>query len=151
MTLWTEICDLVGRNQVTRLADRLVTLTEEERAELGGRLPGLVKELRRVRAEEVRARHPDDFEEMASWEVGDLLDELAGALLRESGAAPPDHDPLDRRARGDPGRRRVRGRPPDDPLRPRVQAPSHPAHRSHVMTCDDLRTEIGNLGWPSRG
>ncbi|MDP9843036.1 hypothetical protein [Streptosporangium lutulentum] len=81
MTLWTEICDLVTRNQVTRLADRLVTLTEEERAELGGRLPGLVKELRRVRTEQVRAHHPDDFEEMASWEVGDLLDELAGALL----------------------------------------------------------------------
>ncbi|MGW0594335.1 DUF7824 domain-containing protein [Streptosporangium sp. NPDC002607] len=81
MTLWTEICDLVTRNQVTRLADRLVTLTEEERAELGGRLPGLVKELRRVRTEQVRAHHPDDFEEMASWEVGDLLDRLADALL----------------------------------------------------------------------
>ncbi|GAA2992015.1 hypothetical protein [Streptosporangium longisporum] len=81
MTLWTEICDLITRNQVTRLADRLVTLTEEERAELSGRLPGLVKELRRVHTEQVRARHPDDFEEMASWEVGDLLDRLAGALL----------------------------------------------------------------------
>ncbi|MGV9598629.1 DUF7824 domain-containing protein [Streptosporangium sandarakinum] len=81
MTLWAEICDLVTRNQVHRLADRLVALTEEERAELGGRLPGLVKELRRVRTEQVRARHPGDFEEMASWEVGDLLDELAGALL----------------------------------------------------------------------
>ncbi|WP_049562309.1 DUF6493 family protein [Nonomuraea sp. SBT364] len=81
MTLWTELCDLVARNQVTRLADRLVTLTEEERAELGGRLPGLVKELRRARTERVRAQHSDDFEEMASWEVGSLLDELAGALL----------------------------------------------------------------------
>lgn len=81
MTLWTEICDLVTRNQVTRLAARLVTLTEQERAELGGRLPGLLKELRRVRTERVRADHPDDFEELASWEVGDLLDELAGALL----------------------------------------------------------------------
>ncbi|MFF0312885.1 DUF6493 family protein [Streptosporangium sp. NPDC004379] len=81
MSLWTEICDLVARNQVHRLADRLVTLTEEERAELGGRLPGLVKELRRVRTEQVRAQRPGDFEEMASWEVGELLDELAGALL----------------------------------------------------------------------
>ncbi|MFC7110968.1 hypothetical protein ACFQQB_67570 [Nonomuraea rubra] len=81
MTLWTEICDLVTRKQVARLADRLVTLTEEERAELGGRLPGLVKELRRARTEQVRARHPEDFEELASWEVGDLLDELAGGLL----------------------------------------------------------------------
>ncbi|GAA0980446.1 hypothetical protein GCM10009555_046950 [Acrocarpospora macrocephala] len=81
MTLWTEICDLITRHQVTRLADRLVTLTEEERAELGGRLPGLVKELRRARTERVRADHPDDFEEMASWEIGDLLDELADALL----------------------------------------------------------------------
>ncbi|WP_433432562.1 hypothetical protein [Nonomuraea sp. CA-141351] len=41
-------------------------------------MPGLVKELRRARTEQV---HPDDFEEMASWEVGDLLDTLAGALL----------------------------------------------------------------------
>ncbi|MET7336301.1 DUF6493 family protein [Nonomuraea sp. NPDC005650] len=81
MTLWTEICDLVTRNQVTRLGDRLVTLTEEERAELGGRLPGLVKELRHARTEQLRAEHPDDFEELASWEAGDLLDELAGALL----------------------------------------------------------------------
>ncbi|GAA3416423.1 hypothetical protein GCM10018952_44590 [Streptosporangium vulgare] len=61
MTLWTEICDLVTRDQVARLADRLVTLTEEERAELSGRLPGLVKELRRARTEQVRADHPDDF------------------------------------------------------------------------------------------
>ncbi|MEV4380672.1 hypothetical protein [Streptosporangium sp. NPDC049644] len=81
MTFWAEICDLIARNQVTRLADRLVTLTEEERAESAGRLPGLVKELRRAHTERVRAQHPDDFEEMASWEVGDLLDKLAGALL----------------------------------------------------------------------
>ncbi|MDP4501808.1 hypothetical protein [Nonomuraea turcica] len=81
MTLWTEIRDLVTDNQVTHLADRLVTLTEEERAELGGRLPGLVKELRRALTEPMRTQHPDDFEEMASWEVGDLLDEVADALL----------------------------------------------------------------------
>ncbi|MFD1543539.1 hypothetical protein, partial [Nonomuraea guangzhouensis] len=81
MTLWTEICDLITGNQVARLADRLVTLTEEERAELGGRLPGLVKELRRALTEQLRAEHPDDLAEMVSWEVGDLLDEVAGALL----------------------------------------------------------------------
>ncbi|MBB4914825.1 DUF7824 domain-containing protein [Streptosporangium saharense] len=81
MTLWAEIRDLVIRNRVTHLADRLVTLTEEERAELGGRLPGLVKELRRALTEQVRADHPDDFEETVFWEVGDLLDRLAGALL----------------------------------------------------------------------
>lgn len=81
MTLWTEIRDLITGNRVTHLADRLVTLTEEERAELGVRLPGLVKELRRARTEQVRARHPDGFAEIASWEVGDLLDTMAGALL----------------------------------------------------------------------
>ncbi|GGO16475.1 DUF7824 domain-containing protein [Microbispora bryophytorum] len=81
MTVWTEIRDLISGNHVSRLADRLVTLTEEERAELGGRLPGLVKELRHARTEQVRAQHPGDFEELASWEVGDLLDKLAGALL----------------------------------------------------------------------
>ncbi|MEU8378520.1 hypothetical protein [Streptosporangium sp. NPDC048865] len=81
MTVWTEIRDLIVRDRTAHLADRLVALTEEERAELAGRLPGLVKELRRARAERVRAEHPDDFEEMASWEVGDLLDELANGLL----------------------------------------------------------------------
>ncbi|GAA2206702.1 hypothetical protein GCM10009850_021600 [Nonomuraea monospora] len=81
MTAWTEIRDLIVRNQVHRLADRLTALTDEERAELGERLPGLVKELRRARTEQVRAEHPDDFEELASWEVGELLDEVAGALL----------------------------------------------------------------------
>ncbi|MEU7858195.1 DUF6493 family protein [Nonomuraea sp. NPDC049141] len=81
MTLWTEICDLITGNQVTRLADRLVTLTEEERAELGGRLPGLVKELRGALTEELRAQHPHDLEEMVFWDFGDLLNEVAGALL----------------------------------------------------------------------
>ncbi|MFI0422893.1 DUF6493 family protein [Spongiactinospora sp. 9N601] len=80
MKLWTEICDLVARNQVARLADRLVTLTEAERAELGGRLPGLVKEVRRIRIEEVHGEHPDDSVEVA-WAAGDLLDRRADALL----------------------------------------------------------------------
>ncbi|NUS02845.1 MAG: hypothetical protein HOV97_09775, partial [Nonomuraea sp.] len=80
MTLWAEIRDLVVRNQVA-LADRLVTLTEEERAELGGQVPGLAKELRRAHTEQVRAEHPDDYEEMSSWEVGELLDGLANGLL----------------------------------------------------------------------
>ncbi|MEV4222333.1 DUF6493 family protein [Nonomuraea sp. NPDC049725] len=81
MTVWTEIRDLITRNDVTRLADRLAALTEEERAEPAGRLPGLVKELRAARTERLRARHSGDLEEMISWEVGDMLDRLAGALL----------------------------------------------------------------------
>ncbi|RBQ15610.1 hypothetical protein DP939_35145 [Spongiactinospora rosea] len=80
MTLWTEICDLVLRDRVARLADRLVALTEEERAELGGRLPGLVKELRRVRIEEMFGDRADDSAEVA-WEIGELLDGRADALL----------------------------------------------------------------------
>ncbi|MFF4195448.1 hypothetical protein [Nonomuraea sp. NPDC001831] len=81
MTRWTEIRDLVVRNESGRLADLLVTLTEQERAELAGQLPGLVKELRRVRTEQVRAEHPDDFGEMVSWEVDKLLTGMARALL----------------------------------------------------------------------
>ncbi|MGW4407894.1 hypothetical protein ACWEJ6_27970 [Nonomuraea sp. NPDC004702] len=81
MTTWTEIRDLVVRNESGRLADRLVTLTEQERAELAGQLPGLVKELRRVRTEQVRAEHPDDFGEMVSWEVEKLFTGIARALL----------------------------------------------------------------------
>ncbi|WP_066370718.1 hypothetical protein [Herbidospora mongoliensis] len=72
MTLWTEIRDLVTGNRVTPLVDRLVTLTEEERAELGGQLPGLLKELRRPPADD-----PDDVDEL----VGEQLDTSAGALL----------------------------------------------------------------------
>ncbi|MEU8364772.1 hypothetical protein AB0C27_53050 [Nonomuraea sp. NPDC048882] len=81
MTLWTEIRDLVAANQVIRLTDRLVTLTDAERAELGGHLPGLVKELRRAHTERVRAEHPDDFEELSSWQIGDALDTASQALL----------------------------------------------------------------------
>ncbi|MEV5893217.1 DUF7824 domain-containing protein [Nonomuraea fuscirosea] len=81
MSLWTEIRDLVARGQVTLLAARLVKLTDAERAELGGRLPGLVKELRHAHAEQVRAAHPDDFDELESWEIGDLIDTAAPALL----------------------------------------------------------------------
>ncbi|YCK35407.1 hypothetical protein ACNF49_15375 [Actinomadura sp. ATCC 39365] len=81
MTVWTEIRDLVVRKEVGRLADLLVRLTEQERAEQAGQLPGLLKEVRRVRTEQVRAEHPGDFEELVSWEVGELLDGMAGALL----------------------------------------------------------------------
>ncbi|MEV4084539.1 hypothetical protein AB0J43_30175, partial [Nonomuraea fuscirosea] len=81
MSLWTEIRDLVARGQVTLLAARLVKLTDAERAELGARLPGLVKELRHVHAEQVRAAHPHDFDELESWEIGDLIDTAAPALL----------------------------------------------------------------------
>ncbi|WP_061293057.1 DUF6493 family protein [Herbidospora cretacea] len=68
MSLWTEITQLITDKSVTRLADRLVTLTEEERAELGGHLPGFVKELRARRG-------------LDSWDLGLLLDDLAGTLL----------------------------------------------------------------------
>ncbi|WP_157522598.1 DUF7824 domain-containing protein [Herbidospora cretacea] len=63
-----EISQLITDKSVTRLADRLVTLTEEERAELGGHLPGIVKELRARRG-------------LDSWDLGLLLDDLAGTLL----------------------------------------------------------------------
>ncbi len=46
-TLWAEITELVVRNQVTPLADRLIALGDAERGEIAARLPGLVKELRR--------------------------------------------------------------------------------------------------------
>ncbi|WP_066370743.1 hypothetical protein [Herbidospora mongoliensis] len=80
-TLWAEISDLIVRNQVTPLADRLVALTEAERGEIGARLPGLVKELRRRVVEQARADSPGDFEELESWEVDGLLDDRAGALV----------------------------------------------------------------------
>ncbi|GAB1818907.1 hypothetical protein [Herbidospora sp. RD11066] len=68
--LWAEITDLVVRNQVTTLTDRLVALSDAERAEIGPRLPGLVKELRGRFA----ARYP-------SWEVDSWLDDRTRALL----------------------------------------------------------------------
>ncbi|GAB1818944.1 hypothetical protein [Herbidospora sp. RD11066] len=81
MTLWTEIRDLVTGERLGPLADRLVALTDDERAELAERLPGLVEELREARAEQTRLTYPDEFEEMVSWEIRDMLDELASALL----------------------------------------------------------------------
>nr|WP_062339324.1 hypothetical protein [Herbidospora sakaeratensis] len=70
--LWAEITDLVVRNQAATLADRLVALGDAERAEIGARLPGLVKEVRRRVAEQTP--------EPAAWEVDGLLDDRAGAL-----------------------------------------------------------------------
>ncbi|WP_061293061.1 hypothetical protein [Herbidospora cretacea] len=68
-TLWAEITDLVLRNQVTPLADRLIALSEAERGEIAALLPGLVKEIRR--------RLP---ERRDSWEADRMLDKRAGAL-----------------------------------------------------------------------
>ncbi|WP_062358042.1 hypothetical protein [Herbidospora yilanensis] len=80
-TLWAEITDLVVRNQVTTLADRLVSLGEAERGEIAARLPGLVKEIRRRVAERARtAGSGESAAEPASWEVDGLLDDRAGAL-----------------------------------------------------------------------
>ncbi|MEV0584157.1 hypothetical protein [Nonomuraea sp. NPDC050310] len=81
MTRWTEICELIAAGETARLTTLLVALTEEERADLSGLLPGLVKDLRRLRAEQVRAEDPDEAEFLASWEVGEMLDKLAPALL----------------------------------------------------------------------
>ncbi|WP_030455839.1 DUF6493 family protein [Herbidospora cretacea] len=144
MSLLDEISGLLTGRSITRLADRLATLTEQQRADLAGRLPGLVKGARvpdepldpnvvlltgtgvitgpaaavtwmtgrdvtrRWAAPvdvalvcRVAATRPPEWRRDVAVRLaqrirrpGDRIAPLAVALLRESGAAPPDHDPL---------------------------------------------------------
>ncbi|GLX99351.1 DUF6493 family protein [Herbidospora sp. NBRC 101105] len=161
MSLLAEISHLLADRSITRLADRLVTLTEEERAELTGQLPGLVKKVRvpdepldatmllltgagvitgpaaavtwmtgrdvtrRWAAPidvalvcRVAATRPPEWRRDVAVRLaqrirrpGDRIAPLAVALLRESGAAPPEHDPLVAAWLSEPG-------VADDPLTP---------------------------------
>ncbi|GAB2954983.1 DUF6493 family protein [Nonomuraea fastidiosa] len=81
MTLWTEIRALITDGEVDRLADRLIALTDDERAELAARLPGLPKELRGAKAEELHAEYPaiDDF--VIRWQIDDALRMISPGLL----------------------------------------------------------------------
>ncbi|WP_083950056.1 DUF7824 domain-containing protein, partial [Herbidospora yilanensis] len=156
-----EISHLLTGRSTTRLAERLVTLTEGERAELGGHLPGLVKDSR-ARDEpldatmvllagagviygpaaavtwmtgrdvtrrwaapidvdlvcRVAATRPPEWRREVAVRLaqrirrpGDRIAPLAVALLRESGAVPPGHDPLVAAWLSEPG-------VADDPLAP---------------------------------
>nr|WP_062339327.1 DUF6493 family protein [Herbidospora sakaeratensis] len=167
MSLLDEIAQLLTGPSITRLADRLVTLTEHERAELAGPLPDLVRSVRdpdeppdptlvlltaagvvtgpaaavtymtgrdvtrRWAAPidvalvcRVAATRPPQWRSDVAVRLarrirrpGDRIAPLAVALLRESGATPPDHDPLVAAWLTDPG---VDGDPLTPVLLPRV-------------------------------
>ncbi|MEU4540039.1 DUF6493 family protein [Streptosporangium sp. NPDC023825] len=89
MTAWQEVRDLITRREAGPLADRVVALTEAERAEVAGRLPGFLKELRetttRMAWESGSADLDFDFDLASDEERDDLLpweEEVRQAIAR---------------------------------------------------------------------
>ncbi|OPG14666.1 hypothetical protein [Microbispora sp. GKU 823] len=92
MSAWQEVRDLVTARETSTLADRVIALTEAERAEVGRRLPDFLKEMRDTAtqmARESQRDHHDDEDPWLAWErrrtVRDALAEF-GAPLRIAGA-----------------------------------------------------------------
>ncbi|XVQ88373.1 hypothetical protein ACQP2K_13415 [Microbispora siamensis] len=93
MSAWQEVRDLVTARETRTLADRVIALTEAERAEVGRRLPDFLKEMRdtatQMARESQRAHNLDDEDPWLAWErrrtVRDALAEF-GAPLRIAGA-----------------------------------------------------------------
>src|SRR5262245_46058839 len=55
MSAWQEVRDLITARAEAELTERVLALTDAERAEVAGRLPGFVKELRTTATEMARA------------------------------------------------------------------------------------------------
>ncbi len=93
MSAWQEVRDLVTARETKTLADRVIALTEAERAEVARRLPGFLTEMRDTAAQmarESRGAHDlDDEDPWFAWErrrtVRGALAEF-GASLRIAGA-----------------------------------------------------------------
>ncbi|GGK96104.1 hypothetical protein Ppa06_64240 [Planomonospora parontospora subsp. parontospora] len=94
MTAWQEVRDLITERDMRGLVERVATLSEAERAEVGGRLPEFLKEMRETAAQLAREGRSDggrrdEEDEWAlreiRWEVNDAVAEF-GALLRIAGA-----------------------------------------------------------------
>ncbi|KAA9375760.1 hypothetical protein F5972_26570 [Microbispora cellulosiformans] len=97
MSAWQEVRDLVTARETKKLADRVITLTEAECAEVAGRLPGFLKEMRDTATEIAReSQEADDRDALngfddawLAWErrrtVRNGLAEF-GAPLRIAGA-----------------------------------------------------------------
>ncbi|WP_066366091.1 hypothetical protein [Herbidospora mongoliensis] len=80
----SAIVALIRNNRLRELRERLLTLTEAQRGEIGRDLPGVVKDLRAEQIEELNRRDfYDDWER--DWErsraVDEMLDSRATALL----------------------------------------------------------------------
>ncbi|MFI6453849.1 DUF6493 family protein [Streptosporangium amethystogenes] len=83
MTAWQEVRDLVTARRAGALADRVIALTEAERAEVAGRLPELLGELRDSAARMTRESLLADYDvseesDLTAWEQ-----EESQAILRE--------------------------------------------------------------------
>lgn len=93
MSAWQEVRDLVTARETKALADRVIALTEAERAEVARRLPGFLTEMRDTAMQMARdsEQGPDfgDEDPWLAWErrrtVRDALAEF-GTALRIAGA-----------------------------------------------------------------
>ncbi|GAB3141126.1 DUF6493 family protein [Microbispora hainanensis] len=93
MSAWQEVRDLVTARETKALADRVIALTEAERAEVAKRLPGFLTEMRdsatQMARESERAHGFGDEDPWLVWErrrtVRDALAEF-GTVLRIAGA-----------------------------------------------------------------
>ncbi|MFC4061019.1 DUF6493 family protein [Planomonospora corallina] len=102
MSAWQQVRDLITERDARGLVERVTSLTEAERAEVGGRLPDFLKEMRETATRMAREGHLDgsglgedesgwsewEREELrreVRWEVGDAIAAF-GTLLRIAGA-----------------------------------------------------------------
>ncbi|WP_147943536.1 DUF6493 family protein [Microbispora sp. CSR-4] len=93
MSAWQEVRDLITARETKTLADRVIALTEAERAEVAKRLPGFLTEMRdtamQMARESERGQGLDDEDPWLAWErrrtVRDALSEF-GTVLRIAGA-----------------------------------------------------------------
>ncbi|WP_433372729.1 DUF6493 family protein [Streptosporangium sp. CA-115845] len=83
MTAWQEVRDLVTERQTSALADRVIALTEAERAEVAGRLPELLGELRDTAARMTRESLPADYDVSEEGDLTAWEQEESQAILRE--------------------------------------------------------------------
>ncbi|MEU6408505.1 DUF6493 family protein [Microbispora sp. NPDC046933] len=68
MSVWQEVRGLVTDRRTRELADRVIALGDTERAEVAGRLPGLLEELRETAIRTGREELPgDDLAEEDEW------------------------------------------------------------------------------------
>ncbi|MBO4273689.1 hypothetical protein, partial [Microbispora triticiradicis] len=81
MSAWQEVRDLVAARETKTLADRVIALTEAERAEVAKRLPGLLKEMRDTSTRMAwKSQEADDVGLDAPWFAWERRRTVRGAL-----------------------------------------------------------------------
>ncbi|MEV5408636.1 DUF6493 family protein [Thermopolyspora sp. NPDC052614] len=89
MKAWQEVRDLITKRNVEALADRVIGLSDDERAEVGRRMPDLLNEIRETATQKARKEMPggdaagaDDWLVRANvrWSVRDAIERYAELL-----------------------------------------------------------------------